>query len=342
MEWSLDATAPLEPPADVPEVQRGNWFALPAGDPVAEYLGANLWDRPEEPDRWEAARLSQAVYVYRERLTGWATAAKFYAVKTGTSAEKHARREAEAARQAWAAGLAEGEARAIRPLAVWRGVLFLEYVDGLSLEDVIAVRRSRPGTLVPCLEGAARILATLHARGTSPHARPDFEAAAHRALEYVDTLSKHGVLEDDPVAAAGLARAIDRWAARPMMQDFVPTLTHGDATTSNFVFPWAGGIVILDWERLEVSDPAADLGRLKAEVSHSVTQHGGSVAEAEPFVQCLVEAYTESLPAGGDAAALLGRARFYRAASTLRIARNGWIPRLDRTVLVAQALALLA
>jgi hypothetical protein len=34
--------------------------------------------------------------------------------------------------------------------------------------------------------------------------------------------------------------------------------------------------------------------------------------------------------------------RFYQASSTFRIARNGWLPRLERTDLVAQALALLA
>ena len=36
------------------------------------------------------------------------------------------------------------------------------------------------------------------------------------------------------------------------------------------------------------------------------------------------------------------RARFFQASSTLRIARNGWVSRLDRMGLVAQALALLS
>jgi len=48
------------------------------------------------------------------------------------------------------------------------------------------------------------------------------------------------------------------------------------------------------------------------------------------------------LPEGWDGDSVINRARFYRASSTLRIARNGWVSRLDRTALVAQAMALLA
>ncbi|MCZ7544814.1 MAG: phosphotransferase [Anaerolineae bacterium] len=135
---------------------------------------------------------------------------------------------------------------------------------------------------------------------------------------------------------------MDRWAARPEMRAFTPAFIHGDATTANFIFPWGGGVVGIDWERFKTADPAADLGRLMAEVAHSIKQHGGSVAEAVPDVQHVVDSYCRLLPPGWDADALVERARFYRAASTLRIARNGWVPRLDRTALVAQASALLA
>jgi aminoglycoside phosphotransferase (APT) family kinase protein len=157
----------------------------------------------------------------------------------------------------------------------------------------------------------------------------------------VNDLERWGVLANDPVVRDGLVCSIDRWAARKGMTQFVPTLTHGDATTTNFIFPWDGGVVAVDWERLCVADPAADLGRLMAEVSHSIKQHGGSVAEAVPHIQRLVDAYSDASTNGEDAKALLGRARYYQAVSTLRIARNGWASRLDRTALVAQSLALL-
>jgi aminoglycoside phosphotransferase (APT) family kinase protein len=220
--------------------------------------------------------------------------------------------------------------------------LFLEYVDGLTLEDVIAVRRSRPGTLATSLEGAAQLLAALHTNGRAPSAVPDPQAPIAYAREVVDDLVRWGVLESNPVVRDGLRSAIDRWADVWVGGKPTATLTHGDATTSNFMFPWTGGVVVVDWERLYVADPAGDLGRLLAEVSHSIEQHGGSIAEALPFLQRLADAYSRALAAEQDAQALLDRARFFQASSTLRIARNGWVSRLDRTALVAQALALLS
>jgi aminoglycoside phosphotransferase (APT) family kinase protein len=243
--------------------------------------------------------------------------------------------------QAVESGLADGALRAVRPVAHWRGVLFLEYVDGLTLEDTIAVRRSRPGTLFPSLRLAARLLATLHSGSLRSEVAPDFRPPVAHARKIVNDLVRWGVLESDPVVHDGLVTSIDRWASRDAMAQFSPVLTHGDATTTNFVFPWNGGAVAVDWERLYVADPAADLGRLMAEVTHSVNQHGGSVAEAVDYVDQLAKAYCEALPNDQDANVLLDRARFYRASSTLRIARNGWVSRLDRTALVAQALALL-
>jgi aminoglycoside phosphotransferase (APT) family kinase protein len=290
---------------------------------------------------WEVARLSQTAYIYQETSIGWAVVAKFYAAKAGPSADKYAARELDCIRQVQATNTAKGDVRTIEPLGLWRGVLFLEYVDGLTLEDTIAVRRSQPGELSKALKRVARFLAGLHVHSLQPDAEPDFRSSVSYAHEVVDQLAKHGVLQDQPIACDGIARLIDRWAANPAMEGFVPSLIHGDATTTNFVFPKRGGVVVIDWERLHVADPASDVGRLMAETTHSINQHGGSVGEAEPFVQHMVDTYRRALPADWNAEALVARTRFYRASSTLRIARNGWVSRLDRTALVAQAMALL-
>ncbi len=333
---------PVEPPADVPEIQRGNWLALSAEDPVVEHVTETLWDRPERPMSWELARLSNAAYIYRETSTEWSVVAKFYAVKAGSSARKYAARERECIRQVQAIGLVNEKARAVDPLALWRGVLFLEYVPGLTLEDVIAVRHSHPGKLNGALEWVARFLVRLHVHSLREDEQPDFGSAVQYAHGVVEQLGKYGVLQDHPVTRGGITQLIGRWAARSDMEDFVPSLTHGDATTTNFILPRRGGVVVVDWERLYVGDPAFDLGRLMAEITHSVNQHGGSVAEAEAFVEHMVDAYRRALPEGWDGDDLVRRARFYRASSTLRIARNGWVSRLDRAMLVAQAMALLA
>jgi hypothetical protein len=333
---------PAEPPADVPEIQRGNWLPLPPTDPVVEYVTETLWDRPERPVSWETARLSQAAYIYREAAAGWALVAKFYAVKAGSAASRHAADELDRIRQIQASVMAERDDRPIQPLGLWRGVLFLEYVDGLTLEDTIAVRRSRPGELKEALERAAGFLARLHVHSVQPDVEPDFGPSLSYAHKVVGQLAKHGVLQDYPIACDGVARLIDRWAANAAMDDFAPCLTHGDTTTTNFIFPRKGGVVVVDWERLCVADPAFDLGRLMAEITHSINQHGGNVREAEPFIQHMADAYRQALPTDWDGEAIVERARFYRASSTLRIARNGWVSRLDRTALVAQAMGLLA
>lgn len=332
----------VEPPASVPEIQRGNWLALPAGDRLVEYVKETLWDRPGTPTSWETARLSQAAYIYREVSSQWGIVAKFYKVKAGSAANKHAAREFDYIRQAEATGAAGGGARVVQPLALWRGVLFLEYVEGLRLEDVIAIRQSQPGRLTDSLEGAARFLARLHVHSVQPNAEPDFKSSVDYAHDVVEQLSRYGVLQDYPIARDGVIRLIDHWATNSAMKEFRPTLTHGDTTTTNFIFPGRGKVVVVDWERLRIGDPAFDLGRLIAEITHSINQHGGSVTEAEPFVRHMVQTYCHALPPSWDGDSLAQRARFYRASSTLRIARNGWVSRLDRTALVAQAMALLA
>jgi thiamine kinase-like enzyme len=337
-----DNQAFLMPPADTPEIQRGNWRPLPPDDPVVTYLTKEHLENPLESSAWEVARLSKAAYVYREINSGSTTVAKFYAVKTHKNAEKYATREFKMTQETQSICHSEGEFRAVRPLSVWRGVLFVEHIDGLTLEDVIAVRRSRPGTLLPSIERTARFLANLHTSAVRADEPLHFDWEINDTRDILDNLSKHGVLEDNPVIRSGLEILIDRWADNQDMTTYIPVLNHGDATTSNFVFPWDGEMVAIDWERARTADPAADLGRLMAELSHSLKKHGGSIAEAMPFIEQLKASYGQALPSDWDVEALLARARFYLAASTLRIARNGWISRLDRTALAAQALAWLA
>ena len=120
------------------------------------------------------------------------------------------------------------------------------------------------------------------------------------------------------------------------MWDYQSTQNHWDATTSNFIFPPEGGIVATDWERSEKADFAADLGRLMAEITHSVNQHGGVFAEH------LAAVYCSELLSHWEKDSLLFRAKFYQATSTLCIARNGWLSRQDRLALVLQAFALLS
>lgn len=335
------AATPLQPLQDRPALKSSEWIACPLPDPAVDLIVEHLWPGPQVPASWQVARFSSAVYAYREVNTQWTVIAKFYSAKTGSHAQEYALREQAAIEQARALGLSGGLLRALDALGVWRGVLFLEYVPALHLLDAIAVRRSRPGRLLSSLQAVVRLLATLHSAGTRAAVPPPFEPAAN-ALKYADQLARYGVLADKPDLHASLRRLIHRWQSVTPMGAYQPALIHGDATTTNFLLPEDGTVVAIDWERATVHDPAFDLGRLGAEIAHGVRKHGGQGEEAARMARRICDFYLRFSSAQSGDGNLLGRARFYQAASTLRIARNGWISRKERLALVAQAMALLS
>jgi hypothetical protein len=336
-----DKRTPIEPQAVLATVPRGYWVAVPPDDKVVSYIAQECWPQNADAEAWEAARMSQTVHLYRETATGWIVVAKFYLPKTGSSAPRHARRELERIERVRNAGLAHGPLRAVRPLGAWRGVLFLEHVPGLALLDLVAVRHSRPGMILSALTQVAGLLAKLHSVSDRPKKEPDVSRAEAKARGYVDQLARHGVLKEEPMVADGLRRLCRQWGERAAMQEFTPALAHGDATATNFILTETHEVVAIDWERLTMDDPAADLGRLLAELSHAVERHGGREEEAEYLLRHLISAYSAACRDDSSTEALIERARFYRASSTLRIARNGWLSRVNRMALVARAMALL-
>ena len=333
---SLDVIAPL--PALI-ELGNGEWMTLLPADPVTDYITQNCWSKPSPPESWEAARFSRAVYLYRETSSEQTLVVKYYSEKSGSNAERYATRELQFIEKILDSGLSDGKLRTLQPLGTWRGILFLEHVKGLTLGDIIAVRQSQPGRLLSALSGTAAFLGKLHSAGVHQPETPKIEPALKDAHKYIDQLASSSLLESEPTTAAGLHRLIADWTQRSSLDQYTPSLTHGDATTTNFIFPGDDSVVAVDWERLKIADPAADIGRLAAEVSHSVRQQGGSGTEVDRLVAHLTSAYFQAV--GADAQSMQERITFYQATSTLRIARNGWLSRLERMMLVAQAMAML-
>ncbi len=335
-------TSLIIPPVVHQENQTQNWFPLPNNDPVIHHLSTVLWDREVAPESWVAARLSPAAYIYREKETGWKVVAKFHATKTGEDAIHHAEREHRLTQQAWNYLGCDQEFRSVQPLGLWNGALFLEFVEGLSLENKIAIRRSQPGELNLTIKAVGKFLSKLHVTGIQQKTIPDFGQAADYAHRLIDNLAKYGVLQNHPSVQTGLEYLVEKWATNPTMWDYKQVQNHGDATTTNFIFPPDGGVVAIDWERSEMGDPASDLGRQMAEITHSVNQRGGNFAEGLAFANELAIAYCNQLSSNWNRESLVYRAKFYQATSTLRIARNGWLSRPDRLALVLQAYALLS
>ena len=335
-------TTLLSPPIIPGDNQAGDWLSLPNPDPITDYITASFLEEEVASQSWQVARFSRSAYVYRERVTDWKIVAKFHAPKKDKDANRHAEREHRLTQQVWENLGFNLEFRSVQPLGLWKGILFLEFVEGLTLEDKIAVRRSQPGELLRVIEATAVFFAKLHGNESKPKSTSDFGQAADYAYELVDNLTKQGVLQNCPSVQSGLGDLIEKWVTDPIMWDYQPTQNHGDATTSNFIFPPEGGVVAIDWERSERADPAADLGRLMADVTHSVIQYGGNFTEGVDISNALAAAYCNQMSSNWDTVSFAYRARFYQAIGTLRIARNRLLSRQDKLALVLQAFALLS
>lgn len=337
-----DNADPIPPPEELIQANSSQWIPLQGSHPLIAYLNSIMLGKKVGQGNWQGARYSRSVYLYQEPSLEFKLIVKFYDQKTGKEAARYAERELEKINRVRSAGLDSGKLRAIRALATWRGVLLLEYVSGLTLGDVIAVRRSQPGLLESSLAAAADLLAKLHSRSIELEIPLHPDKPIEDALKYTAGLEKYGVIKDEPTIGAAIHKLISSWRLKPVMSRFTPALCHGDATTTNFIFPDQGQVVGIDWERLKVSDPATDIGRLLAEINHSLDQFGESRPEIAALEQLLLNEYSDRAALAGDADEFRQRALFHQASSTLRIARNGWISRMDRMALITRAMAMLS
>lgn len=336
----MNESAQPPPPVDY---ERG-WQAVPAGDSVIAFLLRQPWAGERERTGWLVRRLTGGAYLYRAP-GGWQVVGKFYAAKTERFPVEYARQELEAIRRARIA-LGSAGAQVVREYALWQGVIFLEHVDGPTLEEILASPPLLAAEGQARLQQIARLLARLHSATAQPAAWPDFAPVREHAHGVVADLAAD-LLRDEPARWQWLDERIARQAGNDLLHSFTPVFTHGDATTGNFVFDGAGALVALDWERAQIGDPAADLGRLLAEVGHSLRQQGQGQTAASALLQATKDSYRVCSAGETPRPAewwerLRSRARFYEAISMLRIARNVWVGLPFREELVRRAGALLA
>src|SRR5262249_50278932 len=129
--------------------------------------------------------------------------------------------------------------------------------------------------------------------------------------------------------------AVGSWSDDSAMRAFQPAMIHGDPNAPNFLFPTAGGLTVIDWEHLTTGDPAADLGRLLAEITHSARELQPRRNPA--FLRAvLLRAYQAAVPGAAGWGPFVQRARFFEAMGHLRIAQNTWLP-VDTRCWLAEA-----
>ncbi len=214
--------------------------------------------------------------------------------------------------------------------------LVVEDVSGPDLDQALdlACRRGEREQLYRRLEKLAGLLAIFHTRPlpgqpVSPQPALDYLAKLRRQLQELGVLTGEDerALEDESAAWAGrLARFPDHLV-----------LAHGDATPTNFLFP-DGRVVAVDLERLRYADRLWDLSWVAGEMKHAWGWRTGHWEGAEPAIGHFFESYLRALPAD---AALTRRIfmlnPFYMALAEMRIARNLYLSRDYRRVLVAEA-----
>jgi aminoglycoside phosphotransferase (APT) family kinase protein len=328
---------------------------LPESDPMHGFLVDEiLCDRlsfPRRAYRFHVHRCNDTVVRYTEAETSVSVAVKFYGVKwiSGSqTGEPHLRaelmrREFHNLVQARALGLTDRPHRVVRPLATCealRCALVEEYAAGEDLDFHIrrAVEHGATGELASRVEDIARFLADLHNRsaqtGTSDGGRP---------VEYLAKLA--GELGRWDIITSDQQRELldigRSWGASMTLRSPRLVLIHGDATPPQFRFG-EDGLTVIDFERMRVSDPAADVGRLAAELKHLLFWYTGDPWAGEPYIRHLYERYMTAVTTPEDFSSLTNRGRFYMGCTQLRISKNHWLDLSYRRRLIEEAKACLA
>ena len=290
---------------------------------------------------WEVAQLARAVFLYRNKVAGSSEVVKFYSLKTKTDPETNAAHEFDCINRVRYIHGSDPSLRPVRAVTRQQSLLVLEHVEGRTLEEVIALPYSRGGVLEACLQHVADFLAALHSWERPSRPKCPFEESHAYARNLVIKLQRSSTISTSgPIRPEELLSAFEHWSDDPSMRAFRPALIHGDPTTTNFLHPRSGGMVALDWEYLTTGDPAADVGRLMAEVSHSLKLHHPDL-DPSPLLESLLAAYHRTSDSETDRLGFHQRACFHQAIGSLRIARNEWLSPEARSAAVRAALAVL-
>ena len=213
-------------------------------------------------------------------------------------------------------------------------LLVVEHCEGEPLDGVIErAAGGCAGPLYAKLSALAYFLATVHNRSARPRGVDFSEACAHfdAMLRDVSHLMDHE--ECRRLAALGEA-----WAHDPVMGQDREVLVHGDATPSNFLFGDGMYVIAFDLERARRADRVFDAGRVAGELKHFFLRATGNKYASEPFIGHFLREYASHFPDRDRAfEAICARVPFYLGTTLLRIARNGYLDRDYRRLLIREA-----
>lgn len=237
-------------------------------------------------------------------------------------------------------GFGDFPLRVVRPIAKRRTLSCLlaeEFVAGESLDDSIkaAVWEGEEDQLLRKLELLASFFATFH-RKTLRSAQPAVSRICGDLREMLRELESMKLGVSDKLEE--ISHLCDKWEASPFMWPDTACLVHGDATPTNFIFREGEGVTAIDLERVQVADPAYDLGMMVAEIKHHFALRLFRASAAEKYIEHFFEIYASVFGAPVETFARVTRCNpFYMALGELRIARNPWLPPGHRRWLIEES-----
>lgn len=230
--------------------------------------------------------------------------------------------------------------RVVRPLATDEALdclLVEDFVRGHDLAWYLerAVVSGFVDDLSARIADVAWFLADLHDR-SQDNSPLDPATAIAQLEEYFGELEYWRIISiEQQRRLEELAR---RWRASGLLANGSRALIHGDATPTQFLFPFDHDLTVIDLEHLCLGDTAADIGFLAAELKHHFLWHTGHRLESEPYIRQLYDDYVRYSRAATLSAEFTERGRFFMGCAELRMARNPWLDLEYRRRLVDEAL----
>ncbi|MBI5585073.1 MAG: aminoglycoside phosphotransferase family protein [Deltaproteobacteria bacterium] len=230
--------------------------------------------------------------------------------------------------------------RVARPLGDRRCLhlgLFQDWESGNHLDFFFqrAIFQQEHSALFSRLETLAFFLARLHQKTET--GRPvDWTPLGTYFQKVLRQLFNAGLLPTE------LAQEFHRWIScwlnglgnYPTRQ----VLIHGDATPTNFLFPSGRELVALDLERMKPADRVWDLGLVCGEIKHAFLWRRRDGPGAEPFIGHFLRSYASFFDEDRQMFETICRlVPFFMAVTELRIARNQYLDRPYRVLLIREA-----
>lgn len=309
---------------------------LPTDDPFYAYLRYDILPLlgvdARSPDfRVYQLPASNHVYLYEDQHSHTRVIGKFFGGVPSLDPEaawRHMEREFNNLNYLRGIGFSGYPHYVARPLgrnASINKVLVEEFCYGAPLAHFIvkAIRKGARDSLFQKLTALAYFLATLHNR-TAHDSKVDFNEECEYFNRIVGQLTNGKRIQWEE--AREFHQLKDRWRAKASMWEDRQVLVHSDVTPANILFGDGLWVIVIDLERMKLTDRVFDLGRVVGELQHFFMQCAGDKWLAEPFIGHFLWEYACHFPNRDTAfSAITHRTPFYAGLTLLRIARNSWI-----------------